>query len=100
MGACSDNINPAVRFTLGDQFWVDNGGLEPMGNNTGCGYDLSEYPGITPLGGWDADTVSLAYIDVGQGRFWLVEADWQDRDVGWDDDSQFLMQYMIMNGRR
>ncbi|MEZ4433388.1 MAG: MopE-related protein [bacterium] len=78
-GSCYDNVIPAVRANEADPFWQVNGGfpLIPLGE-TGCGFDMSAYPQITPLGGWGGGTVSLAYRDLGLGRLWLVESDWQD----------------------
>jgi len=49
------------------------------------------------LGGWNANNVSLAYRDVGGGRLWLVESDWQDQDPRFSAESLALMQYMVMN---
>ncbi|MFN3201073.1 MAG: scavenger receptor cysteine-rich domain-containing protein [Bradymonadia bacterium] len=95
IGGCSDNINPPVRFNENDPFWQDNAAVAVHEGRTGCGFDLSAYPGITPLGGWDANTVSLAYINVSGGRLWLVESDWQDTDPDFSADSLTLMQYMV-----
>ena len=38
-------------------------------------------PGLVPLGGWRDDQVSLGYVEVGAGRLWLVESDWQDAET-------------------
>ena len=101
MGACEDNINPPVRHTLDDPFWLARRDLPPLGDApSGCGYDLSRYPGITRLGGWDDISVSLAYIDHGDGRLWLVESDWQDNDVGFTAESLALMHAMILDRGR
>ncbi len=99
MGACTDNISPPVRFNEDDPFWDDNGELPAPRAAIGCGFDMSGFPGITPLGGWDADTVSLAYIDVGAGRLWLVETDWQDNSNQFNDDSRTLLGYMLTHRR-
>jgi len=98
-GQCSDNINPPVRLNLDDTFWVDNADVAAHEGSPGCGYDLSGFPDITPLGGWNADTVSLAYIDVGDGRLWLVESDWQDGQGTFTAESLALMQYMVTHRR-
>ena len=42
--------------------------------------------------------MSLGYIDVGNGRLWLVESDWQDTQNTFTDVSRDLMAYMIANG--
>ncbi len=96
-GDCSDNVQPAVQFNPQDQFWQDNI-FRPIAGRTGCGYSVSGFPDIVPLGGWDPNSVSLAYIDVGAGRLWLVEADWQDSEDDFNDVSRALMAYMIANG--
>ncbi len=99
-GDCMDAINPPVRFTLDDPFWVANGGLPVQADNFGCGMDMSGWNvPMTRLGGWSANTVSLAYVDSGLGRLWLVETDWQDPDAGFDASSRQLMRSMILNGR-
>jgi hypothetical protein len=98
-GQCSDNINPPVRLNLDDAFWVANADVAAHEGDPGCGYDLSGFPNITSLGGWNADTVSLAYIDVGNGRLWLVESDWQDSANTFTAESLALMQYMILHRR-
>jgi hypothetical protein len=98
-GQCSDNINPPVRLNLDDAFWVDNADVAAHEGGAGCGHDISAFPNITPLGGWNADTVSLAYIDVGNGRLWLVESDWQDNAETFTAESLALMQYMVLNRR-
>lgn len=99
MGSCTDNVNPLVRFNASDPFWVANGGV-PLPTDEGCGFDMSAYPGITPLGGWTESTVQLAYRDAGAGRVWLIESDWQDYEPFHQNDPVMnqLMQYMVQNG--
>ena len=102
-GSCRDNINPVVRFNEGDAFWVANGELPlEAAGASGCGYDLSAYPGITALGGWSAETVSLAYRDHGAGRLWLVEGDWQDNQADADafnaSTQQIMRSILLSNG--
>ncbi len=96
-GQCSDEVMPGVQLNPDHQFWRENRFVEGEGGR-GCGFDVSAFPSITSLGGWNADTVSLAYRDRGAGRLWLVAADWQDRDNGFEDDSRGLMQWMILHG--
>ena len=95
MGVCDDDVNPAVRLNPEHPFWQANGDLPTPESPGGCGFDLSAYPGVTPLGGWDADTVSLAYRDLGAGRLWLVESDWQDGQGGFTDAALRLMRFMV-----
>jgi hypothetical protein len=44
-------------------------------------------------------TVSLAYRDLGEGRLWLVESDWQDTNTSFNETSRTMLEYMI-NQRR
>jgi hypothetical protein len=97
-GRCTDNIQPNVQFTAGDPFWRDNAFVSIGDANTGCGYNVGLFPDVVPLGGWDANNVSLGYVDVGNGRLWLVESDWQDNQASFNDVSRDLMAYMIANG--
>lgn len=92
-GNCQDNVNPVVQLNPDDRFWQDNEFVAE--DQSGCGYDMSAYQDITPLGGWDVASVSLAYRDRGSGRLWLVEADWQDNEGMFSAESTSLMQYMV-----
>ena len=95
-GSCQDAVYPAVQFSPGDHFWTVNAPFIPVAyDDSGCGYDMSAYPGITPLGGWSPTSVSLAYRKLGSGRVWFVEANWADgRPVDFTS-SNALMAYMI-----
>ncbi len=84
-----------VQHNANDPIWARN--REFVSEvSSGCGFDMSAYPGITWIGGWTNDTVSLAYRDYGQGRLWLVEHDWQDQDVALSTQSVDLMNSMII----
>jgi Notch-like protein len=98
-GNCADAIMPLVQYGPGQTLWDENRFVAPSVNNGGCGYDLSAFPGITPLGGPQAGVVTLAYRDRGQGRVWLVESDWQDGDLGDFEPSAGLMHHMILYPR-
>ncbi|MEX2660673.1 MAG: hypothetical protein WD227_02040 [Vicinamibacterales bacterium] len=78
-GLCTDEINPVVQLNGADAFWTANAPFTatPL-SESGCGFDMAAYPDITPLGGWSASTVSLAYRTLGLGRVWFVESDWRD----------------------
>ncbi len=76
-GGCQDNIQPVVQFSPMDAFWAELA-FESVGGASGCGHEVGHFPGVTPLGGWAEGQVSVAYRDLGAGRVWLVEADWQD----------------------
>jgi IPT/TIG domain-containing protein len=96
-GACDDNVNPRVQLTPADPFWVANGPFNAE-LDSGCGYDLSTLPNITPLGRhqlFAMTSVNLAYVKRGQGRVWLVESDWSDNDGLFNRTSRNLMRYMV-----
>jgi hypothetical protein len=95
VGGCYDNVMPAVQLEPWDDFWRFNAfAAETL---PGCGYDLSALPGIIALGSADtaAGTVTLAYIQKGLGRLWLVESDWADIDQTFSEASARLMRYMV-----
>ena len=92
-GACRDNVMPTLQFTASDGFWQDNR-FENIGNQSGCGKDLSAFPNVVKLGGWTPETTQLAYRNQGRGRVWFVEADWQDGNNTMNDASRGLMHYM------
>jgi hypothetical protein len=95
-GACLDAINPVVQKNPTDAFWTANAPFTatPL-SESGCGFDMTAFPGITPLGGWSATTVSLAYRTLGLGRVWFVEADWRDNNAVDYSSSIKLMGYMM-----
>ena len=98
LGGCSDSVNPPVRDNLNDPFWIANGG-QPVEDNPGCGFDMSRWGvPMVRLGGTNANNTSLAYVDVGAGRLWLVEADWSDGEESFGEDARQMMRYMILNG--
>ena len=96
-GACTDNILPAFQFTPDDPFWADNVFQAAQAGQTGCGHSVGGFPNVVPIGGWDANNVSIGYVEVGSGRLWLVDIDWQDGQVI-PDAGLDLMAYMIANG--
>ncbi len=97
-GNCQDNVQPAVQFSPQDPFWIDNVFVPVPAGQAGCGFDISRIPGLVPLGGWNANAVSLGYVELDAGRLWLVEADWQDSEQAFSDISRQLMAYMIAGG--
>ncbi|MCB9547804.1 MAG: hypothetical protein H6706_18435 [Myxococcales bacterium] len=95
-GGCHDNAMPPVKINPNDAFWQANPGINVVpAAEAPCGYEVGAFPGITPLGGWAANQVSLAYRDLGEGRLWLVDADWQDNERYWLPQSSALMGAMI-----
>ncbi len=94
-GACHDRIATIVRFSATDPFWKATS-FHPMTlGDTGCGFSVDAYPGITALAGWSKSSVSLAYRDLGQGRLWLVEDDWQDDENYSLGPTIAMMRYMV-----
>ena len=100
-GGCQDNVQNAFQFTPDDPFWQDNEFIPVAGGATGCGYNIvaDQIPDFVPLLGWDANNVSMGYVDASAGRLWLIEADWQDSEQAFSDNSRDLMAYMIGGGR-
>lgn len=98
-GSCTDRIPLVFQFSPGDPFWADNAFNPIPVAEAGCGRDVSAFPGITPLAGWTASAVAIAYRDRGAGRLWLTDFDWQDGQGGPMDpsyaDTLALMGYMI-----
>ncbi len=99
-GQCWDRAPIVNQFNPDDPFWQSNA-FNPIANNIGCGHDVSAFPGITALAGWNENAVSIAYRDLGSGRLWITEYDWQDLNIGQNDpqfdDTYDLMGYMITN---
>ncbi|HUE88924.1 MAG TPA: hypothetical protein VMO26_22830 [Vicinamibacterales bacterium] len=95
IGDCYDNVMPVVQLEPWDQFWRANAFVPET--LPGCGYNLAALPGIVPLGSasMTPDTVTLAYINRGPGRLWLVESDWSDLDSTFHEASARLMRYMV-----
>ncbi|MEZ4463166.1 MAG: hypothetical protein R3F43_01260 [bacterium] len=95
-GGCHDNAMPPVKVNVNDPFWAANPNIQVVPPaEAPCGYEVGAFPGITPLGGWADNQISLAYRDRGNGRLWLVEADWQDNENYWLPQSSALMGAMI-----
>ena len=99
-GSCRDNAMPVVQVNLDDPFWAINDDLQPTpANVTACGHEIGAFPDIVPLGGWAANQINFGYRDLGAGRVWFVDADWQDTDAGFTADSaQFMGRLMTWCG--
>jgi len=69
--------------------------------NTGCGYAVQAYPGITAVSGWDAINVAVGYQNLGSGRVWATDFDWQDVDTVGPayDYTNGLIGYMMTHRR-
>ncbi|MCA9546502.1 MAG: hypothetical protein KC613_18990, partial [Myxococcales bacterium] len=94
-GSCRDNAMPVVKLTPDDPFWVEHDIPVVAAGDAACGYEVTNFPGITPLGGWAANQVMFAYRDLGEGRLWLLDADWQDNEASWRPQSTQLMNALV-----
>jgi hypothetical protein len=99
-GGCLDEIVPQVQFHTEDATWRDTGIVAPLGLQTGCGFAIERdwIPGFVPLGGDSIAFAMLGYVEVGLGRLWLVESDWQD-GAAISNASLDLMAWMIAGWR-
>ncbi len=94
-----ESIRPETVFTPDDPFWAAVGPRVAADGTVGCGYDVADFPGITPLGGWThPGTVFLGYIGIGAGRLWFVDVIWTAIHPDGDrltDDSRRIMAHII-----
>ena len=86
---------PHIQLNPNDPFWRRVQFVSTPDNDEACGYSVSNFPGITPLGAWAGGAVQLGYRDLGQGRVFALEADWQDSENYWRASSNALMGAMI-----
>lgn len=98
LGSCQDNVPTIVQFSPMDPFWLDNPFPMLSSSQTGCGYSVAHYPHLTPLAGWDSVNVGLGYRNLGQGRLWAADFDWQDQDQN-QPTLPTLLGYMITHRR-
>ena len=68
-------------------------------NQIGCGYTVGHLTGITTLSGWDANSAAVGYRDLGNGRLWATDFDWQDGENFAYQYSAQLMGYMMTHRR-
>lgn len=101
LGDCSDKAQPEVQLSPSDNVWKGVDHVPPPADKSGCGQNMQAFPGITAIGGWtEAGSVSHAYRDLGDGRLWLVEQDWQDNETSPDyRHSRRLLGYMLTHVR-
>ena len=101
-GACNDNVQNNFQFTPEDPFWNEVEFIPVPNGATPCGYNIQAnlIPDFVPLLGWDANNVSMGYVELDSGRVWLLESDWQDGDPSFTDNSRDLMAAMISGSRR
>jgi hypothetical protein len=81
-GGCNDNVPQMARFNATDPFWQNNTWASGQtASEAGCGYAIQQLPLLVALGGWDATNVGFGYRNVGMGRFWATDFDWQDNNA-------------------
>ena len=100
VGGCENNPMPTVQMSPADPFWSVARFEAPI--STGCGRPIAvaSIAGAVALGGWSVGQVSLAYVSLGTGYLYLLEADWQDLDAQvLPEASNLLMATMIRGGR-
>ena len=95
-GGCQDNAMFPVKINENDPFWQANQAINVVApGQAACGFEVGHFPGVTALGGWAANQVGLAYRNLGTGRVWFVDADWQDNEASWQPQSSALMGKMM-----
>jgi hypothetical protein len=80
-GACTNCLPLVHQFSPGDPFWQANAFVPDVIANAGCGFAVTAFPGVTPIAGWSANDVAVAYRDLGAGRLWLTDFDWGSGQV-------------------
>ncbi len=95
-GSCQDTAPTVVQFTPDDPLWKSVPFQAISLEQSGCGHDVGDFPGVTPLAGWSADKVGVAYRDLGLGRLYLTDFDWYDGEMIQDMTlTNKLMGYMM-----
>ncbi|MBL8942450.1 MAG: DUF4215 domain-containing protein [Myxococcales bacterium] len=94
-GSCTDIAPTVEQFSLGDPFWAANAFQAITLEQSGCGSNVINYPGLVPLAGWAPGQVSIGYRDDGAGRVWMTEFDWSDGEIN-DPYTEQLMGSMIV----
>lgn len=79
-GACHDSAPTVVQFTPGDKLWTQLAYQGTPLEQSGCGFSVSGFAGITPLAGWNENAASIGYRDLCRGRVWATDFDWQDNE--------------------
>lgn len=97
-GNCRDNAMPEVKLNPSHPFWIANDIPVTPPNDTGFGYDLANIVAgeaeVTALGGVGS-AVSFAVRPQGGGLLFLLEADWQDSEPSYLDQSRQFMGALI-----
>jgi len=99
-GDCYDNAMPQVKLNPTHPFWVANNIAETPSGQASCGYSLNALvageSAVTALGGALGGEVMFAIRPQGAaGMLYLLEADWQDNESYYSDDSRTFMAALI-----
>jgi len=101
-GDCRDNAMPQVKLNPGNAFWVANNITVTPAALGSCGLnDLAtlvagEAPNLTALGAsLGGGQTMFAIRTQGGGHLNLLEADWQDADGAYSNDSKTFMGALI-----
>ena len=99
-GSCQDNAMPSLKFNTQTPFWQLVQIPETPQNLEACGLSLNgivdSEPEVTALGGWaSSGLVNFASRPQGAGGLFLLDADWQDTNSGYTDDSREFMGALI-----
>ncbi|MDC0676097.1 DUF4215 domain-containing protein [Nannocystis radixulma] len=79
--SCRDTMPAVVQFNPGDKVWTKVPFVANALNQTGCGFAVGGFAGITTLTGWNANAAATGYRDLGLGRLWATDFDWQDNEM-------------------
>ena len=99
-GNCTDNAMPQVKLNPTHPFWVANNIPVTPINAASCGYSLNTLvageSSVTGLGGALDGSMMFAIKPQGAaGMLYLLEADWQDNESAYTDDSKAFMAALI-----
>lgn len=97
-GSCRDNAMTVVKMNVNDPFWARFDIAPIAAGDQACGYEVGHFPELVALGGWTANQVNFGYRDLGEGRLWVLDADWQDNENYWRAQSTQLMNALIVWG--
>jgi hypothetical protein len=93
-GSCTDRFPVQVQHSPYEHFWVDNP-YDQLDTTvpSGCGMDIDAFPNLTLLSGYLAGHGSFGQRDLGDGRVYILEGDWQD---GGTQPAQYTQSSMLM----
>ena len=99
-GGCYDNAMPSLKFDPSGPFWTAVQIPETPSDREGCGRALNAIVDgeaeVFALGGWVTNgLVNFATRSQGSGVLYLLDADWQDNEQWFSDDSRLFMGALI-----